>query len=121
MSYEGYVQCLCAKGHHWNLDCYQEDELGYMDEALKKEGKLPVHLLCPVCKSPVAWRNGVDQTNCDEHGYVALEIDKPAVICKCDKCGIEHVVEPPVYKIPPPDAREKAIEKWVKEQEEKYG
>ena len=121
MSYEGYVQCLCAKGHLWHLDCYQEDELGYLDEDLKKEGKPPVHLSCPVCKSPVEWRNGVNETNCDSHGYVELEIDVPAVICKCDKCGIEHVVEPPHYKIPPPDARDMAIEKWVKEQEERHG
>lgn len=102
MSYEGYVQMLCIKGHNWNVDCYMEGD----------------NETCPVCKAPPVWRNSVDQTNCDEYGYVKLEVDVPAVICKCDKCGIEHTVEPVRYKIPPPDARENAIDEWEKTQRE---
>jgi hypothetical protein len=102
MSYEGYTQLLCSKGHLWHADCSADTE---------KE-------VCPTCKSPIVWSNSVDQTNCDEHGYIELEIDKPSVICKCNKCGIEHTVEPPTYKIPPPDAREKALDEWVKRQED---
>jgi len=114
MSYEGYVQLLCPNGHNWNIDCYQFDTSYYAEPP---EGTPPSHL-CPYCKQKYSWWNSVDQTNCDEHGYIELEIDKSAVICKCDKCGIEHTVEPVRYKIPPPDAREKAIEEWCKKQEE---
>lgn len=117
MSYEGYVQLLCPNGHNWNIDCYQFDT-GYYP--VDSPVELPPCHFCPVCKQKYAWSNSVDQTNCDEHGYIELEIDVPAVICKCEKCGIEHVVEPIRYKIPPPDAREKAIDQWVKDQEEKY-
>jgi hypothetical protein len=117
MSYEGYVQLLCPKGHLWNVDCYQEDELAHLDAELKQENKPPVNLVCPFCKQPPMWRNGVDETNGDAYGYIELEVDKPSVICKCDKCGIEHTVDPETYKIPGSDAREKAIDKWEKEQE----
>ena len=72
MSYEGYSQFLCKKGHLWHLDC-MEDETR-----------------CPICKGEVAWKNSVDVTNGSFYenkridGYVELKVKK--ITC-CDKCG----------------------------------
>ena len=75
MSYEGYVQYLCEKGHYSSEDCYMEE--------LQK---------CPICGKKIVWRNGVDVTNgsFDTHngeridGYVELEIKSQR---KCKECG----------------------------------
>ena len=80
MSYEGYYQVICKKGHYHTVDCNLFDFLGWK---------------CPTCGSDAAWCNGVDLTNgsWDENGkridgYVEL---KPKHIEKCDKCG--HAIE----------------------------
>lgn len=110
MSYEGYSQFLCSKGHLWMRDCYAIDYAGKS---------------CPICQNLAVWENMVDITNGSEDdegnridGYIDLEINKPAVICKCDKCGIEHTVEPETYKLPGPDARERTIAKWKKDKQD---
>ena len=72
MSYEGYVQYLCKKGHAIDMDCYADD--------LK---------ICH-CGSPIVWSNNVNVTNGSFEGrrridgYVKLKIKAQR---KCDKCG----------------------------------
>jgi len=122
MSYEGYTQYLCAKGHIQTRDC--------MEPTLK---------VCPSCGSRIAWSNGVDQTNGSRHqfdlpdevwetfpetasqeewdallyckgcehcdngridGYVELEKTSDAIPCTCRSCGHQHNIEPARYKIP---------------------
>ena len=95
MSYEGYTQLICKKGHTWMVDCMMDDEK-------------PCH-----CGAPIAWSNMVDQTNgCEpwkgdpgrmpRHdiindcicGHIDLEQKS---LKSCDKCGSTLSV---TYKIP---------------------
>jgi len=84
VSYEGYSQLLCDRGHQWTEGCGQVDE----------------YSTCPVCGGPPVWENCVDQTNgifedgIRIDGYVELEKVKED---KCEHCG--HVKEV-CYKIP---------------------
>ena len=94
MSYEGYTQVLCEKGHYTSYDAYN-------DISGNKDWK------CPVCKAKLAWYNLVDLTNgsFDDKGkridgLVILKIDKPAKLCKCKDCGNEHMITEPTFKIP---------------------
>ena len=94
MSYEGYSQFLCKKGHHWTKDCYEldwTDSKGYPK--------------CPVCGEPHVWENMVNLTNgsWDDDGtridgYVELKqkIKRSGI---CSACGKEHVCEVN-YEIP---------------------
>jgi hypothetical protein len=92
MSYEGYTQYLCAKGHYHTRDCMYDDLT-----------------ICPDCMADIVWSNMVDVTNGsfeqDERpgfewneiridGYVELEVEYER---KCDCCG--SVLET-TYKIP---------------------
>lgn len=95
MSYEGYDQELCAKGHYQDVDCLERVYLG--------DGRI-----CNICKEEIVWWNPVDETNgcecdagCGEHSCdpKSLEVDKPAETCKC-QCGHVHVVKQVTYKIP---------------------
>lgn len=91
MSFEGYHQVLCKNGHHFTAGLTMDRHSWW----------------CPACKEGAAWVNLVDTTNgsFDERGeqidgYVYLEIEKEAVLCKCPTCQNEHVIEPVRYKIP---------------------
>ena len=96
MSYEGYVQYLCKNGHARTRDAYDDFERG--------------EYKCDACGAGLAWENHVDLTNGSFDmdgktridGFVELEVDKPAEMCKCDKCGNEHIIKEATYKIPPP-------------------
>lgn len=118
MSYEGYVQVLCANGHYSTYDCWDDPFVIYDDSE-----ETPI---CKVCGARLVWRNGVDTTNgcnfddergiCDcgytlkeiegfgcmgsGCGYVKLQEKSPAVMCKCDKCGYSHEIAPATYHIP---------------------
>lgn len=123
MSYEGYVQVLCANGHYSTYDCWDDPfGLGYGEET--------VNPICNVCGAKLVWRNGVDITNgCDAipevedtegicggglHreeidkrgcagmgcGYISLEVKSPAIMCECGKCGHSHEIAPATYHIP---------------------
>lgn len=88
MSYEGYEQYLCAKGHLRIVDCNMDDDSP-----------------CD-CGEPMVWHNSVDTTNGsfdDEgdqiDGCVDLEVEEKHV-CICSSCGNEHHMEPIQYKIP---------------------
>ena len=87
MSYEGYNQYICKKGHYWTSDVY--------DEVTK----------CPVCGTTPYWVNSVDQTN-SSHDDDGKRIDgyiKPKLRTikkgKCNSCGKEHICEE-LYRIP---------------------
>jgi len=90
MSYEGYTQLLCAKGHQDCVDCYEDEP-----KTCRKKG----------CKEPIVWRNSVDVTNGSYDGkkridgYIELK-KNPVKKCKCDKCGNEHFAKEITYKIP---------------------
>ena len=88
MSYEGYTQYWCKKGHHWTAESYEDIEL------------------CPVCGKKFVFSNSVDQTNGSYSNDFKERIDgyiKPKLIktisktCKC--CGNKKILER-IYKIP---------------------
>ena len=90
MSYEGYTQFICKKGHYWTKDCYMADEDQH----------------CYVCNDKAVWENMVNETNGSYDtnpatgnyeridGYVELEQKKTKT---CDKC--QSVLEE-TFKIP---------------------
>jgi hypothetical protein len=85
MSYEGYSQFLCKKGHAWAEDCNFSSEFSK----------------CPICGEKHVWENMVDETNGtydDEgkriDGYVDLK-EKERKTCKHCKTTLEVI-----YKIP---------------------
>lgn len=82
MSYEGYVQSLCAKGHYSIADCWEDPK-------------------CDDCDSPIVWTNSVDQTNDDDVGYIEMDfwILEKALNEVCN-LGHYHQVRPAIYKIP---------------------
>ena len=91
MSYEGYSQFWCKKGHYWAVDCYLVS-----DDKKQK---------CPICNEEEVFENMVDVTNgsLDEDGtridgFIEPEIIKEEkLICKC---GNEHICSCSIYKIP---------------------
>lgn len=89
MSYEGYSQFLCKKGHYWTVDCNELPQLMW-DE--------PKNQKCPFCKGNAVWENMVNTTNGSFEdgeridGYIDLKIkQKISGICSC--CGKEHICE----------------------------
>ena len=78
MSYEGYSQYLCKKGHYWEEDCLYSD---YEE------------VICPHCGGKPVWENMVDTTN-DAGNPVKL---KKLSEERCPCCG---VVKETIYKIP---------------------
>lgn len=90
MSYEGYVQCLCKNGHLYTVDAWEEDDV------------------CPSCKAPRAWSNGVDQTNGDEDGHIDMKhfLVKEAVVETCNM-GHGHITSEAVYRVPSKDEVDK--------------
>lgn len=80
MSYEGYSQLLCAKGHYWTEDCLST---GF---ELKDN-------ICPTCQAPAIWENMVDLTNgsYDDQGnridgLVELKVSSRKICDKCNSC-----------------------------------
>lgn len=99
MSYEGYSQFICEKGHTWNVNC-EELPQDY-DECVET-------VVCPECKSKAIWENMVNLTNgsFDEEGnrndgYIELEV-KSETSGICSACGDKHVCKK-TYQIPPLD------------------
>ena len=92
MSYEGYSQFWCKKGHYWTEDAYTVDTYGVMK--------------CPICNNEFVFENMVDVTNgsFDDDGtridnFINPEIKKKEVI-GCKNCGKEKICECSLYKIP---------------------
>ena len=91
MSYEGYSQFWCKKGHYWTVDC---NLLMYKSEKEK----------CPICNEEEVFENMVNTTNgsFDDgkriDGFIQPKVIKEEkLICKC---GNEHICSCSVYKIP---------------------
>lgn len=98
MSYEGYTQALCEKGHQYNVGQYQEDDG------------------CPYCGAKTAWSHEVDQTNgCyydDEETENAkhqencpacplkLEVKEATVYDECPTCQHKKILSYQTYKRP---------------------
>lgn len=95
MSYEGYSQLLCKRGHLIEIDCN--------DDTPAK---------CNICGQPYVWINSVDLTSgsffyderlgvCTKEridGYIELEVKKRDIE-KCEHCGSNTYLEV-TYKIP---------------------
>lgn len=88
MSYEGYTQHICVKGH------YYANGPGFPD-------------VCALCDSPAAWSNEVDDTNHDGYGQITQKdlaqfLINGEITCVCS-CGHEHAREYETYRIPTPE------------------
>lgn len=89
MSYEGYSQFLCKKGHLWTEDALMQ----MYDEKNLEDNK------CPKCREPAVWENMVNVTNgsFDDEGnrvdnFVELEV-KSERSGICSECGEKHVCD----------------------------
>ncbi len=83
MSWEGFYQALCEKGHEYQIDAYDYGN-----------GKCPCGAEC------VFW-NLVDQTNDDgAKDYLALVEKEPATLCTCEGCGSRHLLTRATFHIP---------------------
>ena len=81
MSYEGYDIHLCALGHRWETDAYQDTGT------------------CPYCDGAAIWSCQVDCTN-GPGDEPDLEVLRKAKTEKCPECDHVKVIEPTRYKIP---------------------
>ena len=82
MSYQGYVENLCQKGHLTIIDAY--------DMSSK---------FCH-CNEEFIWSNGVDQTNDSGFPYDAYELIESAKYSTCPTCTNTKETSPARYKIP---------------------
>ncbi|MFA5395261.1 MAG: hypothetical protein WC346_04505 [Methanogenium sp.] len=95
MSYEGYSQFLCKKGHYWVVD---SSNLEWLET--KEYPK------CPICKKSHVWENEVNLTN-GSFNYDGKRIDgfrklklKKKNLMKCKCCGREQICKCSEYQIP---------------------
>jgi len=95
MSYEGYYQTLCEKGHlgpdipcQYSVEREQDIIKGYTCTEWV-DGK--------PCGASLTWVNSVDDTNCDSQGYHFMEQLTEQVTKTCD-LGHEHVWTAATYK-----------------------
>jgi hypothetical protein len=82
MSFEGYYQVLCEKGHLHHRDCYGWSDVSaqaWVCDSLV-DGK--------PCGASIGWDNLVDDTNCDAYGKVEM-VEMTARITKT--CDLGHV------------------------------
>lgn len=86
MSFEGYYQHWCSKGHYWTgvEFCRQEED--------EQE-------LCPDCHAEPTVSVLVDDTNCDSWGLVQPEEVTPAKYETCN-LGHAHETEAAQYRLP---------------------
>lgn len=78
MSFEGYYQILCERGHLHRRDAYDwpwgPSHTWTCDSLV--DGK--------PCRALVAWDNLVDDTNCDAYGKIEVVEMSPRVTKTCD-------------------------------------
>lgn len=102
MSYEGYEQLLCKNGHYHTADC--------RDDGMSRDPNcIPFNSVkCPDCGAEFVWMNSVDDTNCDEQGYIDIDLFqiRHAVFVTTPK-GREIYTEA-VYRIPSKEETHKA-------------
>jgi hypothetical protein len=87
MSYEGYEQHICVKGHRFDTPA-----------SFMFDDELKCH-----CGAASAWFNSVDDTNCDSNGCILdfssfLIEGRKEETCKC--CGHTKVIEEARYRVP---------------------
>lgn len=95
MSYEGFVQVLCAQGHVDVFDAYDDERSERCQEVLDTQ-------TMQLCGAEWAERNSVDETNgCEGNpcicGEKDLEVIEPPVVETCN-LGHKHEVKPGRYK-----------------------
>lgn len=86
MSYEGYVEYLCTKGHRSCNDAYEDDLQA-----------------CPRCGGELVWHHAVDQTNGVEYDENGIP-DPHTIHWPLEQIGEETetiVQKIPLYRIPP--------------------
>ena len=97
MSYEGYVQRICEKGHYSTADAFEEYGYvpGYEEEDLPR---------CH-CGAKIVWRNSVNETNCEGFGYIDMApfLIKEAQTSTCAHCGHTSIVSKEKYRVPTED------------------
>lgn len=89
MSYEGYTQVLCLGGH------YFERGADYLFIGQDRS--------CPHCGAAPLWSNEVDQTNCEEVGFISitdLKVKTPETSNICPTCHHGAAGEPATFHIP---------------------
>lgn len=104
MSWEGYGQALCEKGHAFTINQYFDT----------------TEVLCPDCpietRKEAVWINWVDQTNgcyCRDEAYTAagykcpahplkLEVLEEATFKECEACKHRELTTHATYKRPAP-------------------
>ena len=86
MSFEGYFQLICKKGHYYTAGLYGQEE----------------NTLCPICLSIPVWWNIVDETNSSFDNNTGERIDgfvepriKSQRICKYCNSILETIYEVP--------------------------
>lgn len=94
MSYEGFRQLLCERGHLVEVDCYEQDPL-QCDRL--HEGEL--------CGKPIVFTNQVDDTNGDQWGVIPNSCWNKLKIfdeveSKCSECHQSVVVSHAQYRVP---------------------
>jgi hypothetical protein len=102
MSYEGYNQHICRNGHRFD----EPEQYG--------EGDIPK---CPECDAVTVWENGVDQTNCEDHGKISNDdfyklLKTPATYRVCPTCHTSEIVTPDIYEIPTNEWRKRHQQYW---------
>jgi len=88
MSFEGYYQMLCEKGHLTLADAYIKYEY---DSCCANDGD---------CGCKFVWSNLVDDTSNDEVGKIELEVEHERRTVQCKHCHSVLVAEETRYKIP---------------------
>lgn len=92
MSYEGYSQVICADGHYFERNCWDNS-------------------IC-YCGAEDAWENMVDQTNGPNQGEILPEdmkmfIVEPQKIETCKCCNNIKIIEQSIYRTPTKEETEK--------------
>lgn len=97
MSYEGFIQALCEKGHYNQF----EDRMDFDPEAYGS---------CRICKSKIAWVNSVDDTNGDAWGFIPPDLFNAFLSSfeKVETCnlGHQHITSHATYDQPSAEERD---------------
>lgn len=86
MSYEGYEQHICAKGHRFDIDAYDDNKICH-------------------CGAPSVFYNCVDETNYESNGIIPPEewdrfCVKPDEWEQCSQCQHRSLVKEATYQVP---------------------
>jgi hypothetical protein len=108
MSFEGYDDVICSKGHLTSQNSLCESDIcNHMVSASSETGIV-------YCNADIVWRNTVDQTNGEDVGLIKRsDMDKfiitPEVMETCSHCGHTKRISPALYR-PPTKEETKAIQ-----------